>query len=1002
MKGLNVKRLAAIGAGIALLGTALAPAVSAFSLDKSDIVNDAGSPVVDVVVGSKAKVSDAVWAGNIAAKIAQLAYKEEEVTPSVSLPEGLEGQEVTAEVTGVSVDLVVGGTTTYSEEYSKTYDNLTMDSTLGTTAELVAELSSSQLGSLANETENFRYKGTTYTQTIREYIGIEADARMDYTHVDVGDLVLLMDMPGDFNYRVHFSKGLPLDNSETGSSISDFQAGDTDRIPVIFFGQEYLLYDVDTTRSGGTIASVDKIKLVKSTGEKTYNIGDEITELEGDGEYAGKTMTVRVASVWSGSEATFELLDEEGNVVDSVTTSSEGIYLHELFTDSQGDYALKTPLYLKQVNFNAATGEGSVVIVKGAEMITLANNEQYPYSATDTDTTDDYWVAEFVTGTSSSPDVNVVTDIIIKNSVKLWKYSGDTEPVFASKTWALKDYNESANEAVFLAGESEDTLGYGYVKIVFEGFKGDQETTEIKLGDGYVEFTDTGDFEHKVPFYYQLSITSTQGTFTLDNQTFYYKVITDDTNFLIDDTSDILNGQAVMPIDGNLLTDQGLWTPTGTKQTKVVDINGITYTCTTYGAGPAFDFNCQADGYFQIATAQFSSAATSDYIGSSNINQRWYYEDNNTTPTASGRAYVPLTGSGTNNETFNYAFYVNETYGSFWLLLDSSTTFNVQYNKGLALGGTDTDEDMVYEASYYLPDDLEVGGDSTDNDFYVATFKIDEDEDSTYEGLVYIYTGDDKLLTLPNNNLSNYGADFNYAEGSQSWILRADTPSSYIAKAYSDFGALYDVSSGSYLEAVIPQDQRKLKITVVGQGAEVTVTGGTKFCDEEDCDYPALVPDQEQLVDSTSYKVTGVNYTFSVTPETITSSVEDGKVTITCPAGGITPDQITVESVTRMTPVKVGQLVYTDETAPVGKQHIIIGGWKANSLASGIVVPAGAELCDGTVLEEEAALEEVLQSAGDCVVAKLENGDIIVAGYTAADTVTAAQKLIEALDALLG
>jgi len=42
MKGLNVKRLAAIGVGAALVGSALAPIVSAVSvsqIDKSNIIN---------------------------------------------------------------------------------------------------------------------------------------------------------------------------------------------------------------------------------------------------------------------------------------------------------------------------------------------------------------------------------------------------------------------------------------------------------------------------------------------------------------------------------------------------------------------------------------------------------------------------------------------------------------------------------------------------------------------------------------------------------------------------------------------------------------------------------------------------------------------------------------------------------------------------------------------------------------------------------------------------
>lgn len=52
------------------------------------------------------------------------------------------------------------------------------------------------------------------------------------------------------------------------------------------------------------------------------------------------------------------------------------------------------------------------------------------------------------------------------------------------------------------------------------------------------------------------------------------------------------------------------------------------------------------------------------------------------------------------------------------------------------------------------------------------------------------------------------------------------------------------------------------------------------------------------------------------------------------------------------------------------------------------------ELSDGTTLEA------ALTAAGNYETQLLDNGDIIVAGYTAQDTATAAQKLIDALDAL--
>src|SRR3989344_8065182 len=104
MKGLNIKKLAAVVAGGALLGTAFAPIVSALDLTKTDVFNDTGSPIVKVVVGSSSAPSDGVWAGNIAAAIANKArtYKTVDVG-------GAPGAGGEATVTDISAKLIVGG-----------------------------------------------------------------------------------------------------------------------------------------------------------------------------------------------------------------------------------------------------------------------------------------------------------------------------------------------------------------------------------------------------------------------------------------------------------------------------------------------------------------------------------------------------------------------------------------------------------------------------------------------------------------------------------------------------------------------------------------------------------------------------------------------------------------------------------------------------------------------------------------------------------------------------
>ena len=87
MKGLSIKRLAAVGIGAALIGTAVAPVVSAdfAGLTRGDLYNEAtGAPMASVAAGPEAMTSDWAWAANIAAALASKAYSLGTVQTSVS------------------------------------------------------------------------------------------------------------------------------------------------------------------------------------------------------------------------------------------------------------------------------------------------------------------------------------------------------------------------------------------------------------------------------------------------------------------------------------------------------------------------------------------------------------------------------------------------------------------------------------------------------------------------------------------------------------------------------------------------------------------------------------------------------------------------------------------------------------------------------------------------------------------------------------------------------
>jgi len=222
MKGLNFKKLAAVGMGITLMGVALAPMAAAIDLTKSDIINTSGTPKVDVVAGVNAKVSDWVWAGNIATKVAQLATTAEDVSCA--------GEGGTVTPSGLTVDLVVGGTTAYSSTTSQTYDANTLGTYFTSMPEFTKTLEDSQLAYLKDETLSYRINSTAYDQRIQEKIGISADAKFDTQHkTDIdGDLVVFMDSEGDFNYMISIQEGIPV----------TFTSGDTNKMDIYLFGEK--------------------------------------------------------------------------------------------------------------------------------------------------------------------------------------------------------------------------------------------------------------------------------------------------------------------------------------------------------------------------------------------------------------------------------------------------------------------------------------------------------------------------------------------------------------------------------------------------------------------------------------------------------------------------------------------------------------------------------------------------------------------------------------------
>ncbi|MEM4209239.1 MAG: S-layer protein, partial [Candidatus Anstonellaceae archaeon] len=81
MKGVNASKIAAIAASAMLLASGVVSA--GLMYENIELVNPNGQPTAKVVVGSQAQISDGIAAANIAAVLANKAYKSSTLTATV-------------------------------------------------------------------------------------------------------------------------------------------------------------------------------------------------------------------------------------------------------------------------------------------------------------------------------------------------------------------------------------------------------------------------------------------------------------------------------------------------------------------------------------------------------------------------------------------------------------------------------------------------------------------------------------------------------------------------------------------------------------------------------------------------------------------------------------------------------------------------------------------------------------------------------------------------------
>ena len=957
MKSLNVKKLAAIAAGAALVGSAVLPmalgAATVHTIEKSDIYDTTtGSPVVNVVVGANSGVSDALWAGNIAATIAKNAVTT--ATPTCTTTGG--GAAGTCSVTLGNVELTVGGTVTY--EGAKDY-KADLNSNEQEEAFKEVYVTNSNLSTLYNETVSYKWNGSTTSITEQEKLYFNGDAKFD-TGSEVKDLVMYFNDDA-LRYVVDLGSGIPV--VESTSDTSKFTDDTDDHIPVVLFGEQYIVSEIDLNTND------PYIKLVKSRNKETYKTGESFT-VPGAGDYAGQTLTVTVTQIVKTSDqaayqATFQLTDANGNVIDTQTVSSGEI----TFQDAMGNDVTATTITVETVAADIATNEGYVELYKGTNAVTLYHGKGYP---DESETTPD-WVVRFEVDNSTSW------------TAPLTSVSGSTR-LTGIEIYNANLYYDSDNPVYSKDALLHDavTVSYpnNYATLEFEGFESGKTYSTFTIEDGYIKYKDaSNNASHEIPFYVRSNFSTQGATFTFDGQTYWVKR---HSSVSVD-----LNGVAATEwyLDGSKiqLIDQNSWRVacdgfnvdnniTGAKG-STGDFNlckmTVPYTLSDTNV-LKLDFNVGLELRKEDSTgqSQISDQANAD---NRSENSMWYLVAYTSSSTLPDYYSLDLVLKGASDVEYKYVPYVwtdGSTYKVYFLLrgYQDKDFYAIEYPEGThaewSLRGdynaTKGTAEQLHH--FYVPDTEHFNRDSSDDVYYAAIVDLDFDGDlpTSADTNVIINEATGKLFSLPNTDLGSwaqsYNVYYNADDSKGTFRLSSDTTKdSSLQKAYTAEGSKYEIDpSALWFKATIPEEKLRVKLWVKSTTTTEQVTGGEEL----------TVAEGETVTTSSGTKITvkKVNYSCTVT---------DGNA-------GTCECTVTPESYEVRAPGKVW--VYLDTEAPAGKK-IVVGGWIVNSLAP------------------QDVLEPLLTAEGDYAVYKDETtGNIYVAGYTAEDTAKAAQELINQIE----
>jgi hypothetical protein len=899
MKGLNVRKIAAF-AGATLLGLS-AVAVAELIYGNTQLVDQNGQPTVKIYVGSKAAASDGVAAANIAAKIANEAYKGTTLTaklsgtPTCTVGTGTSGTgtcqvvESSKKVTlAVTVPGQIAGKYNFYTLITDSLDKLPENRVYGGSDDIYqATLTSNDVGTTLSPLRGVSGVSTDKAQNLYKIGGESFSGFADYSVVDnkatsggtyteeqafwVGtskngvkfselDDNVVVDKYSALVYSVRFTGndyGIPVCTGDLNSSQSDNWAScdktsnertEKHRVKIKFLGSEYIISELTPTTtsitSSTSAATGGQIKLAKESKYGIISVGD-VFDL---GDYKLKLLDISQAK---GTErdypAIFDILDSNGNVVEHAqvgTASTQTVSLG-------GGKTLKIRVYQTAPGLTFQSKWAEVAVY--ADEVTLKDGQRYNLVSTD------------------DPNKDFKVSLIWKNRDRDSGSSNDADSLREIVVYQVDNFNKvkPGDSVSFLKKDPVFKLSYNGLDL--------QEADYEQL-----KFEATKENN--------LKVAQTDGIDAACGATTEY-------------TAKLVK----------------IYTPDGKK------LGG--------GSGNALGNYLFSEVYFD----PIGTTSTGDLNGNQNVSSD--------VSTYQPKLFVKREGV----DCYNY---VNITY----VAQNDSGAINNNMIKFETAG----DNSAAYGAIYF-------------NDSGISSF-----------GDVSVFVREDAgKVNTTSNNLVYYGFPV-YVSGPE------DTPrfkSSTSSTSNIYYYSLFDGASSKELPFITERGSVVDGLSTTDVTVKVAKKVGKASFTFATAESASISDTQEYVLGVGESKVFG-----GVTVLVKAIDAVGGSCSVTGPGGQpactvdpesvkpvISPDN--KESVTAITPVPVSKLVYLDTEAQDAGAAIVVGGPEVNELAKSLLTG-----------------ENAIDFTKDRVVVKeFSNGKILVAGYSAQDTLQAADKFLSEL-----